>query len=177
MECSALVPYGLIYAIRHKQTGKPYIGQTKQTLALRMCNHMSGSQFIDREIAKEGIGNFDYFPLMIAPTRKNRYDLERFFIKVCDSLSPSGYNLTDGGHVDPNRKQRTTKTLSLAFGQRVIELRNEREWSQKHLASTAGVDQGYISRIESGQTEPCLVSLAVLAKAFGLGLSEMLDGV
>jgi hypothetical protein len=31
--------------------------------------------------------------------------------------------------------------------------------------------------IESGETEPCLVSLAVLAKAFGLGLSELLKGV
>jgi len=45
------------------------------------------------------------------------------------------------------------------------------------MAGTAGVDQGYISRIESGQTEPCLVSLATLAKAFGLGLSELLKGV
>jgi hypothetical protein len=31
--------------------------------------------------------------------------------------------------------------------------------------------------IESGQTEPCWVSLAVLAKAFGLGLAELLKGV
>ncbi len=30
---------------------------------------------------------------------------------------------------------------------------------------------------ESGQTEPCLGSLAVLAKAFGLGLADLLEGV
>jgi transcriptional regulator with XRE-family HTH domain len=75
------------------------------------------------------------------------------------------------------RKSAVTEKLLRRFGDRVIALRNEREWSQKHLAGTAGVDQGYISRIESGQTEPCLVSLAVLAKAFGLGLAELLKGV
>jgi ribosome-binding protein aMBF1 (putative translation factor) len=75
------------------------------------------------------------------------------------------------------RPPRLRASLSHTFGQRVIDLRNEREWSQKHLAGTAGVDQGHISRIESGQTELCLGSLATLAKAFGLGLSELLKGV
>jgi hypothetical protein len=30
--------------------------------------------------------------------------------------------------------------------------------------------------IESGRTEPCLGSLATLARAFGLGLAELLKG-
>jgi ribosome-binding protein aMBF1 (putative translation factor) len=74
------------------------------------------------------------------------------------------------------RKSPVTEKLLRRFGDRVIEFRNEREWRQKHLAGTAGADQGYISGIGSGQTEPCLW-LATLAKAFGLGLSELLKGV
>jgi transcriptional regulator with XRE-family HTH domain len=57
------------------------------------------------------------------------------------------------------------------------ELQKERAWSQKHLAGTAGVDQGFISRLESGKTEPCLETLATLARAFGLSLSELLKGM
>jgi transcriptional regulator with XRE-family HTH domain len=58
-----------------------------------------------------------------------------------------------------------------------VALRNERDWSQKRLAGAAGVDQGFISRMEGGKTEPRLGSLAVLAEAFGLKLSELLEGV
>jgi predicted transcriptional regulator len=67
--------------------------------------------------------------------------------------------------------QTSRSCIRLASGSSIS---GESEWSQKHLAGTAGVDQGYISRIESGQTEPCL---ATLAKAFGRGLAELLDGV
>jgi transcriptional regulator with XRE-family HTH domain len=77
------------------------------------------------------------------------------------------------------KKRKTPKTerLCRAFGARLVQLRGEREWSQKQLSGTTGVDQWFISRIESGQTEPCLGSLAVFAKAFDLTLSELLEGV
>jgi Helix-turn-helix len=44
------------------------------------------------------------------------------------------------------------------------------------IAAT-GVDQGFISRIESGLVEPCLGTLGLLATAFGLSISDLLTGV
>jgi transcriptional regulator with XRE-family HTH domain len=76
------------------------------------------------------------------------------------------------------RKTPASEVLSVAFGQRVLELRAKREWTQRQLSEHAeGLDTGYISRIEHGQFEPCLGSLAQLAGAFGLTLSELLKGL
>jgi transcriptional regulator with XRE-family HTH domain len=74
----------------------------------------------------------------------------------------------------------TTKTQNLrnALGARIVQLREKHEWTQKQLAEkTGGLDQGFVSRIETGRTEPCLGTLSVLAKAFGLSLSELLKGI
>lgn len=83
-----------------------------------------------------------------------------------------------GTMVIKKRKTPASQRLSKAFGQRVANLRLERQWSQQQLSDmAAGLDRGYISRIEYGLTEPCLATLHVLALAFDMTLSELLDGV
>jgi transcriptional regulator with XRE-family HTH domain len=72
----------------------------------------------------------------------------------------------------------TTQRLREALGARITEERAKREWTQKDLAErTGGLDQGFISRIESGRTEPCLGTLAALAKAFDMSISELMKDI
>ena len=78
------------------------------------------------------------------------------------------------------RKRRTVseKALSANLGVRILALCEERGWTQRALATEAELDPGYISRIIHGDVEPCLGTLATLARAFGKkNLSEFFEGV
>jgi transcriptional regulator with XRE-family HTH domain len=63
------------------------------------------------------------------------------------------------------------------LGVRILALCAERDWNQRALAAEAELDPGYISRIIHGDVEPCLGTLATLADAFSLTLSDLLEGV
>jgi transcriptional regulator with XRE-family HTH domain len=54
-------------------------------------------------------------------------------------------------------------------------LRNERGWTQPVLARRAGVSHGYIARLETGRHDPKLSTLAKLAKALGVPVTELLE--
>jgi len=45
------------------------------------------------------------------------------------------------------------------------------------LAEQAGINENYVSDLELGRKEVCLRTLAILAKALGLKLEELLRGV
>lgn len=53
-------------------------------------------------------------------------------------------------------------------------LRTERERTQEELASMAGIERAYISRIERGLENPTVGLLARLAKALKADVSEFL---
>jgi transcriptional regulator with XRE-family HTH domain len=77
------------------------------------------------------------------------------------------------------KKRRTAnaKALSAQLGARILSLCAERDWTQRGLAVEAELDPGYISRIIHGDVEPCLGTLATLARVFGLTLAEFFKGV
>ena len=78
------------------------------------------------------------------------------------------------------KKRKTPKSeeLSRALGERIVKLRQQREWTQQQVSDQAdGLERAFISRIESGQIEPCLGTLSALAKAFDMTISELLKGV
>ena len=52
----------------------------------------------------------------------------------------------------------------------LIEIRNERNLSQKQLAEITGITQADISRIENGNANPSLKTLQRLAKGLGMKL-------
>jgi DNA-binding XRE family transcriptional regulator len=54
-----------------------------------------------------------------------------------------------------------------AVAQEVRELRKARHLTQKQLASASGIDQGEISRIERGQSNPTTATLAALLAPLG----------
>jgi DNA-binding XRE family transcriptional regulator len=57
-----------------------------------------------------------------------------------------------------------------AMAREVRELRKEHKLTQKQLASLSGIDQGEISRIERGQTNPTASTLAALLAPLGARL-------
>lgn len=59
--------------------------------------------------------------------------------------------------------QETKRAYTL--GQRVKQLREEREWTQKQLATQAGMTQSSVARFEAGGTTPTIPVLERLATA------------
>jgi transcriptional regulator with XRE-family HTH domain len=62
----------------------------------------------------------------------------------------------------------------IKFGNRIRELRNEKEWSQETLADKTGFHRTYIGMVERGERNLSLRNVEILANSFGLSLSELL---
>jgi transcriptional regulator with XRE-family HTH domain len=59
------------------------------------------------------------------------------------------------------------------FGERLRELRTERNLSQEHLAELAGLDRNYIGQIERAERNVALVNIVRIAKALGVEVGEL----
>jgi len=68
-------------------------------------------------------------------------------------------------------------TILERFGNRVRELRRAQGLSQEAFADKCGLDRTYISGIERGRRNVSLRNLDVIAKAFGITLSELFRGL
>ncbi len=66
-----------------------------------------------------------------------------------------------------------TKSIVILFGERVRELRKEKEISQEELADRAGVHRTYIGMIERGEKNITIVNIQKIAKALGVGIREL----
>ncbi len=67
--------------------------------------------------------------------------------------------------------------LLRGLGWRVRQLRESKGWTQEILAGRAGLDRSYVAGIEAGLRNPSTRALAKLARALGVTLSGLLDGV
>lgn len=63
------------------------------------------------------------------------------------------------------------------LGHRVAALRMRRGWAQVDLAAESDLHRTYISKIETGSIEIGLTTLEVLAKSFGMSVSQLMRGV
>jgi len=70
--------------------------------------------------------------------------------------------------------QRRQHQLHVRIGAEITELRTEANVSQTSLAAAAGIDQGYLSRIERGHTCPSVEILIRLAACLGADLGVRL---
>ena len=84
-----------IYYIKHKETGKTYIGQTVQPLEQRVRQHLAGSTEVDRALQSLGIQNFEYG--IIEQCESEELDeKEIYYIAKYDTYY-NGYNNQLGG--------------------------------------------------------------------------------
>lgn len=68
-------------------------------------------------------------------------------------------------------------TINTKFGKRVREVRMNLGLSQEELGFKSGLHRTYISDIERGVKNPTIVTIDTLAKALGMSISELLDGI
>ena len=61
------------------------------------------------------------------------------------------------------------------FGQRIKQLRNQKNISQEKLSFSTGFHRTYIGMIERGERNISLTNIAVFAKVFDMSISELLD--
>lgn len=59
------------------------------------------------------------------------------------------------------------------FGERLRELRTERNLSQERLAELAGLDRNYIGQIERAERNVALVNIVRIAKALEVAPGEL----
>jgi transcriptional regulator with XRE-family HTH domain len=64
-----------------------------------------------------------------------------------------------------------------AFGSNVRKAREKKDLTQEGLAEKANLDQTYISGIERGVRNPSILSIARLAKALSISISELSRGI
>jgi putative transcriptional regulator len=65
--------------------------------------------------------------------------------------------------------------LNKKIGQRIIELRTKKGWSQADLARACGKDRQAIEKLENGRVNPTLFSLHEIAEALGLQLVTLVS--
>lgn len=93
-------PYGIVYQIRHKTTGKSYVGQTVGTISERWRRHVKTDccRLLHRAIKKHGEDSFEIFQIDTAFSKEELDQLEDHHIRRLNTLSRShGYNLREGG--------------------------------------------------------------------------------
>lgn len=61
------------------------------------------------------------------------------------------------------------------LGQKIRELRAQKEISQEQLAETLGISRSAISQIETGERKVCAEELAKLSEIFGISVDSLLD--
>jgi transcriptional regulator with XRE-family HTH domain len=69
--------------------------------------------------------------------------------------------------------------IGKVLGQRIRELRTQRreEWTQQELAKRARISVSFLSMIERGERVPHVETLAALADALEVPLSELFSGI
>ena len=65
--------------------------------------------------------------------------------------------------------------LNKKIGQRIVELREQKGWSQADLARACSKDRQAIEKLENGRVNPTLFSLYEIAKALEVSLNALVD--
>ncbi len=75
----------------------------------------------------------------------------------------------------PVPSQSNLEPTSPRFGHRVKKLRVDRGWSLEGLATASGVSRSMLSQIERDQVNPTLAVALRIARAFNMGLGELIE--
>ena len=65
--------------------------------------------------------------------------------------------------------------LQKKIGQRIIELRTQKGWSQSDLARACNKDRQSIERIENGKVAPTLYSLYEISRALEVPMGKVVN--
>ncbi len=65
--------------------------------------------------------------------------------------------------------------LKKKVGQRIVELRSQKGWSQSDLARACNKDRQALEKLENGKVNPTIYSLLEIAKALEVSLKDLVD--
>lgn len=77
--------------------------------------------------------------------------------------------------VDPFRDE--LHSLRQALGRRIRDLRSARGWSQEQFADMAHIHRTFAGSLERGEKNVSFHALVLIARCFGVTVSELLAGV
>jgi putative transcriptional regulator len=69
----------------------------------------------------------------------------------------------------------TRDKLKKKIGQRIVQFREQKNWSQSDLARACNKDRQAIEKIENGKVNPTLFTLYEIANALEISLSKLVD--
>lgn len=75
----------------------------------------------------------------------------------------------------PNLSRNRQDPVLVALGGAIKRIRLEREISQERLALLAEVDRSYVGRVERGDNNAAILTLARLAKALDISIAELMQ--
>lgn len=85
-----------IYIATNPNNGKQYVGQTVDFNHRMRCHcHSNENNFFDNALQKYGRGGFDFVKIEYPENTLNYW--EAYWIEMCGSMTPNGYNLKEGG--------------------------------------------------------------------------------
>ena len=64
--------------------------------------------------------------------------------------------------------------MKLSFGEKVRNLREDKDWNQTQLGNAVGMTQRKLSYIECGKCEPSIEDIVALCKFFGVSADYLL---
>ena len=71
----------------------------------------------------------------------------------------------------------TRDKLKKKIGQRIIEFREQKGWSQADLARACSKDRQAIEKLENGKVNPTLYTLLEVANALEVSLAKLVESV
>ncbi len=88
-----------IYKITNLVTQKMYVGVTSRDIEYRwkMHQYQNGCRRLSNSIKKHGAENFKIEEIYVCFDYDHANEMEDYFIKFYNTLSPNGYNLREGG--------------------------------------------------------------------------------
>lgn len=69
----------------------------------------------------------------------------------------------------------TRDNLKKEIGKRIVQLREQKGWSQSDLARACSKDRQSIERLENGKVNPTLYTLLEVAIVLEISLSKLVD--
>ena len=127
-----------IYCHTNKINGKQYIGLTSENppskrwgsngINYKQCTCFYGA------IQKYGWNNFEHIILEENLTAEQAEQLEKYYIKLYNTMVPNGYNLTSGGEIKKEISEETRKRLRESH----LGYKNSEETKKKMSESRKG---------------------------------------
>ena len=137
-----------IYKITNQLNGKPYVGQTRQSIEKRFLQHSKAKTPLGNAMRQCGLENFTLEVIETCETQTQANERERFWIKVLKCKTPNGYNQRDGG---AGGFEKNPKVIHLSevnsINDRIKHLRQLLKLSRTEFGKKLGIGQQSVAMI------------------------------